>query len=189
MARWLQISLLAPFVALALAGCGSGDDGTIPEENGNELLALLDAMQSDIDGGDCETIDDRAAQVQAQVQALPADVDPEVKTELLDAAAQLEFLSVDDPPEECVDSGATGESGVEPVDDAEPDAAAETPAEPAAEEEAPVEEEPATTEEPAESPSQDNGPPSDTPGNSGSGGGGGGEAPSDSGGISGEFEG
>ncbi len=178
MARWLQISLLAPLVALALAGCGSGDDGTIPEGDGNELLALLDALQSDVEAGDCETIDDRAAQVQTQVQALPAEVDSAVKTELLDAAAQLENLSADPP--ECVDSGATGGSGVEPVEEAEEEPAAETPAE-----EPEVPEEPAPTEAETDSPSQGNGPPTDTPGNSDPGGD---EAPSESGGVSGEFD-
>lgn len=182
MGRRLQISLLAPFAALALVGCGSGDDGTIPEQSGNDLLTLLETLQNDVNGGDCETIPGLADQLQAEIQALPSDVDPEVKTELLDAAANLETLSVDPP--ECVESGATGETGLEPST-AEDPATPETPTEPIPEEPAP-EEEPAPPEEDTQAPAEE--PQGDQGGQGGGGGSSGSGGPSESGGITGEFE-
>lgn len=186
MPRRLQISLLAPAAALALVGCGSGDDGTIPQENGNELLSLLETLQSSANSGDCESLAGLAAELQVQIQDLPAEVDPKVKTELLDAAANLAGLSTDDPPE-CADSGATGEDGLETTTTSTQETTTEeAPVEPTPEE--PTEEESAPSEdEEADSPPQDDGagPPSDTPGNGDPGGN---DTPSESGGITGAFE-
>ena len=50
----------------------------------DELLAPARCDQRTSTSGDCDDDDDRAAQVQARIQALPADGDPEVKTELLE---------------------------------------------------------------------------------------------------------
>ncbi len=178
MGSWSQISLLVAFVALALAGCGGGDDGTIPQENGDALLTSLDALQSDFESGDCETIDLRAAEVQDQIEALPAAVDPEVRSGLEDAAAQLATLSADPP--ECTESGATGESEAEPTSENEVSTSTTTTEPEPEPEETTTEEEPAPAEETEPAPEQ----PAEED-DSGDGGGGG---SSESGGVSGEFD-
>lgn len=178
----LRISLLAPVAALALVGCGSGEDGTIPEENGNELLDVLDSLQTDVSGGSCDSVPGLAEELSLRVGALPAEVDPEVKSELVDAAAHLQDLSQDPP--ECADSGATGAEGVEPAPE-EDDTTTEAPVEPAPEETTDEDDEEAPApadEEGADTPTQE---PSDGGGESS---GTGGDGSTESGGITGAFE-
>ncbi len=105
--------------ALALAGCGLGNDGTIPESNADDLLADLQAIQDSVEDNNCGLAQDQAQEFTAGVDALPSSVDEEVRSGLTEAAAQLTELASDDsqcdpPPEE----GATGEAEVVPEDTA-----------------------------------------------------------------------
>lgn len=176
----LRISLLATVAALVLAGCGSGDDGTIPEENGNALLDVLDSLDADVSDGSCDSVPGLAEEFALRVEALPAEVDAEVKSELVDAAANLQDLSQDPP--ECADSGTTGEGGVEPVPE-EDETTTEAPVEPAPDETTDDDQDEAEEpEEEADTPTRQ--PPDDGGESSGSQGGG----SSESGGITGAFE-
>jgi hypothetical protein len=95
-------------LALAFAGCGSGDDGTIPPGKADEMLALVTAVQSDVSNGDCERAQAHADELLSQIDQLPNEVDSAVVSELTKAATNLEQLSSSD----CVETGASGETAV-----------------------------------------------------------------------------
>ncbi len=99
----------AVVAALTLAGCSIGSEGTIPESNADDLLSALDAMQRSVGDGNCEIVDDYAADFTAGVDALPNSVDEEVRDGLNEAATQLTELASDDsqcdPPQGTSDEG------------------------------------------------------------------------------------
>jgi len=107
-----RISLLACLIALGLAGCGS-DDGTIPQSQSSDLLALLDNVQETADTGDCDHASEFAREFANRVDELPSDVDADVREELNKAAANLDQLAGDSsqckPPPE---TGASDTGGV-----------------------------------------------------------------------------
>jgi hypothetical protein len=105
-----KTSLLACIAALAIAGCGSSDGGTIPPDDANNLLNQLEAVQSDVRAGDCENAQQHAQEFVAGVNALPSDVDHDVASELTKAADNLRGLTED--PRQCA-SGASGEEGAQ----------------------------------------------------------------------------
>jgi hypothetical protein len=109
-----QITLLACLCAAAIAGCGSDEEGTIPSQNSEQLISLLDAIERDVASGDCELAQDHAQEFVAGVNLLPADVDREVKGGLQEAAGRLAQLSTD--TSQCETTGASGPEGVEPVE-------------------------------------------------------------------------
>ncbi len=111
-----KISLLAAVfaAALAIAGCGSGDEGTIPSDQSDTLLSLLSSVQNSVETGDCELAQKTAEELVDTVNGLPADVDNEVQGALTRASEQLVNLAQN--PEECVDENASGPEGVETTD-------------------------------------------------------------------------
>ena len=112
----LPIPLLVCALALTLAGCGSGDDGTIPPDDANNLLNQVEAVKNDVESGDCETAKQHAQELVAGVNALPNDVDPDVASELTKAAFNLTQLASTDCEE--------GTSGITGLDTTETDTTA-----------------------------------------------------------------
>jgi hypothetical protein len=163
-----KIGLLACVctLALALAGCGSDDEGgTIPSTDSENLISLLDAVEDNVAGGNCELAQKQAEEFVDAVNALPAEVGEEVKSGLRDGGSQLAELSAD--PSECEDTtGDSGLGGVEPEPEPEPETTTTT-------EETTTEESTTTTdtEDDSEEPPP---PPDDDQGDSGGGGEGGG---------------
>jgi hypothetical protein len=157
-----KIALLACVGALviALSGCGSDDEGgTIPSDASDNLISLLDAVEDNVAGGNCELARKQADEFVDAVNALPADVGEEVKSGLRDGGSQLAELSAD--PSECEET--TGESG---FDELEPEP------EPTTTTEDTTTEESTTTTTTEEDPEEEPPPPEDDDGDSGSGGGG-----------------
>jgi len=108
----LRTTLLACALAVVAGGCGSGDDGTIPSDQGENLLRSLEGVEAALETRDCEIVVEQADAFASQVAKLPAEVDDEVERGLAQGAAQLVELSRQ--PDQCEDtSGATGEDGVE----------------------------------------------------------------------------
>ena len=105
----LMISLLSCVFALSIAGCGSGNDGTIPPNDAENLLNLVTAVQGDISDGECERATEHAQELVSEVGQLPQEVDSEVSNELAKAATNLEQLA----GSQCTDSGASGASGAQ----------------------------------------------------------------------------
>lgn len=107
---------------MGLAGCGgSGDEGTIPSQNADELLQQLSLVETNVADGNCTTATTEAQQFVLAVNALPKDVGAETKEGLRDAGENLVAMTQD--PAECEeaeedeviepDTGATGLSGEE----------------------------------------------------------------------------
>ena len=110
----LRIPVLACTLALALllVGCGSGEGGTIPSEDADNLVRLLDAIENDLASQNCEVVDDHVGEFASEVNSLPSEVDDEVEKGLTQASARLIELSRQ--PGQCEEvTGATGVTGTE----------------------------------------------------------------------------
>jgi len=103
------ISLLSCVFALTVAGCGSGDGGTIPPNDAENLLNLVTAVQGDISDGECERATEHAQELVTEVGQLPSEVDADVANELAKASTNLEQLA----GSQCTDTGASGETGAQ----------------------------------------------------------------------------
>lgn len=145
-------ALAAAACALFLAACG-GEEGTIPQDPGEKLLAQLQAIDEAVNNGQCEAAVATAVEFAETVNNLPEDVDPEVREGLVDASLNLRTLT--DDPEQCrePDAGTTDASA--PV----PETTSETETEPTTTETTTEEEEPPPADD-----GQGNGPPPETPG-------------------------
>lgn len=93
--------------ALALGACGNDDEGTIPREQGEVLLAQLAAVEDAVDNGLCDAARSSAVEFAAAVSELPEDVDADVRAALVEASANLAELA--DDPSQCTpaDTGTT----------------------------------------------------------------------------------
>jgi hypothetical protein len=112
MRKRLAAVIAIAVIGAATAGCGSNDiDGTIPQEDADQLISDLDAIESASASNDCASAEARAQDFKEHVDALPATSGVALKEALRGAGDNLEQL-VRDP---CA-SGATGESGQEPSD-------------------------------------------------------------------------
>jgi hypothetical protein len=162
---------LALVAALVLAGCGSGEDGTIPQSDAEEMLAQVDEIDQAVEEPDCTQAQTEIAQLRGQVDALPDTVGTETKGELFKLVERMEQQVTD--PEQCEepDTGASGEEAVVPEEETTTPPVEEAVAPP---EEAPEQPEDEGTGLPGPG-NSDNGPPGNE-GNPGSG---------DSGGVGG----
>jgi hypothetical protein len=105
-----KIALLAGVFAIAIGGCGSGDNGTIPPQNSEELLQMLAQVESLVETGDCTVAVGPVTELTDAINELPDDVDSKVQSELTKGASNL--LAQIKDPENCPE-GATGGTGVE----------------------------------------------------------------------------
>ena len=108
------LAVLAAVGALGAAGCGSGDDKSIPPTSSDQLLAQLQAVRDEVRSGDCELAKSRAIQFKGSVDGLPADVQSDTKHDLNQLADNLIELAND--PTQCVQEGVTGETGATSTD-------------------------------------------------------------------------
>ena len=179
-----RTTVLACALAAVLAGCGSGDDATIPKDEGENLVTTLDAIESSLTTNNCGLIGDQVASFANQVAALPDDVDPEVKKGLVDGADRLIELS--DDPEQCGDvTGTTGPTGTETPSTTETET--ETTSTSTSTTSSSTTTSSTTDEDPPEQDEDDegDGPPVEVPGGDDGGSGGRGESATDSGGLEG----
>jgi hypothetical protein len=147
----LRNTLLAGALAIAIGGCGGDDEGSIPNDDSAELLRLVDSIESETQNGNCELAQQQALEFSARVDALPQDVDPEVRQGLDEASQQIEDLTQD--PTECAVTGATDPSEVETTTEEEPETTTDEEPETTTDEEPPPEEdEPAPEEEEGDQP-------------------------------------
>ena len=121
----LRAAALMAVCALALSACGDEEEGTIPAEPAQALQAQLDQIEASIDAGACDAAQTQALGFAQAVNELPADVDPRVRAQLVEAAGNLEALTgIQCEP---AATGATGEELPPPVENTEPDPPAEEP--------------------------------------------------------------
>jgi hypothetical protein len=177
--RAISSALAVAACAAALAACGGDDEGgPIPTDQGNQLLGLLDQVESLVNAGDCTAAQDAAVEFGSQVNELPPEVDGELRNSLVSASSSLTTLT----EEQCEDA-PTGPSGEEGVVTPEPDPEEPAPTEP--ETDPPTEEPPPEDEDEGDDEGEGGGPPADTPGNGNPGGGNGSGSGEDGGGSSG----
>ena len=133
-------SALAVVCAVALTACGSDDEGTIPPENGDAMLAQLDDVEQSVAANDCDTARSAAVGFTEQVDDLPSEVDPDVRKALVDAGNNLVQLTTDADQCSQTITGPSGQTGAtEETDPTTEPPAEETP--PPEEETPPAEEE------------------------------------------------
>jgi hypothetical protein len=139
-----QITLLACLFAVALAGCGSDEEGTIPDRNSEQLVTILDGIEDNVAAGNCELAQDQASELVNAANDLPAEVDDEVKGGIQDAAHRVEEFTTE--PSQCEET--TGESGFDELE--EPTTTTEAPTTTETEQTTTETEETTTTTETAE---------------------------------------
>lgn len=111
--------------AAALAACGEGsdeDEGTIPKQTGDAIVAKLNVVQQQFDAGACDDAEASATQVQAAIAGLESNVKGDLEEALVKASANLVTLVRDEcepaeekePPDDEPPTGATGEEGAAP---------------------------------------------------------------------------
>jgi cell division septation protein DedD len=92
-------TVLACFVALLAAGCGSSDDKgkQIPASTRQELEKQLTSVEKRFDVGDgaCSDIAQNQDSVQRTIESLPADVDTDVRNALRDGFDRLFQLTAE----------------------------------------------------------------------------------------------
>jgi hypothetical protein len=94
-------AVLALVASLAVAGCGSDDEGQgdLPAGDAATLLGQLQEVQANLDVGSCFVAADEADNLIADIQGLPADVDGDLRRALENGAEQLRVLLED--PDQC----------------------------------------------------------------------------------------
>jgi hypothetical protein len=92
--------------ATALSACGSGDDGTIPADDAQGLLAQLGDVRTAIESGQCASATANAREFVNLVDQLPATTGTDAKNALRTAGQNLETLAQD----QC-STGPTGPTG------------------------------------------------------------------------------
>lgn len=107
-----RIALLAGIFALGIAGCG-GNNGTIPQDDSQQLLNMLSLLQNQVETGDCTLAEDTATKIDAAISNLPDSVDPNVQDALSKGAENLTELAKS--PSQCTE-GASGAAGVQTTD-------------------------------------------------------------------------
>jgi hypothetical protein len=131
---------LSTALALAAAGlgaCGS-EDGTIPPQDAEALLAQLEEVEAAVEDGNCTSAQTDVSQLTAEVNALPKEVGVETKDSLRRLSENLSELVND--PEQCDEqTGATGETFEETTEPTTTTPTTETTTTTAEEEEAPPE--------------------------------------------------
>jgi hypothetical protein len=109
--------------ALAIAACGengSGQEGTIPQNAGDNIVAQLDTLKGQVEAGECDAAQETADLIEEAISNLPNDVDGELRETLQTASGNLQTQARD--PEQCEepeappppppDTGASGAEGV-----------------------------------------------------------------------------
>jgi hypothetical protein len=78
--------------AVLLAACGGSGGGTLSSANSSELLGLLDKIEQSIQDGNCPGAASVAGQVATSVEKR-ADIDPKLRTALVDGFQRLQSLA------------------------------------------------------------------------------------------------
>ena len=127
--RALAVALMTLALAAGASGCGSdsSDDVTIPQQNADDMLAALDAVQTACQADDTAGARSAANEFVREVNALPETVGEEAKNALRDAGKNLETLTTSSSectvPEITTDTSTeedTDTTTTEPPPDEEP---------------------------------------------------------------------
>jgi outer membrane biosynthesis protein TonB len=159
---WFRSSLLATGLgALALAGCGSGDEAAlIPQDNADQLTALVSEAGDASAAGECDRARRAVSEAEAELAGLPRATDRELKANLRDWLEHLDGRIAEECEAPEPEETATPEPTVAPTETPVPTETATPEPEPTetATPEPTVEPEPTVTVDPgtggAESPEE-----------------------------------
>jgi hypothetical protein len=102
----LLLSLLLGAGCAVLVSCGSGDSGPgIPATNAEQIIAELERARASEQAGDCGAVEESATKIQANINAIDEEIDPEVKTAVDQGAQHLAELASD--PTQCEEATST----------------------------------------------------------------------------------
>jgi hypothetical protein len=95
---WHRSPLLAAALgALALAGCGSGDDAAlIPQDNADQLSALVGEAADATAAGECDRARRAVSEAEAELAGLPRRTDRRLKANLRDWLEHLDSRIAED---------------------------------------------------------------------------------------------
>jgi len=80
---------LGAAVAVALVSCGRDEKGLLSGDTADQIVANLDRVQRDAAENDCSSAAAEVADVQAQIEGLPDNVDPQLRARLEEGANKL----------------------------------------------------------------------------------------------------
>jgi hypothetical protein len=154
--RKTSAAIGAVVLAVAVAGCGSDENGTIPPDASEDLIAQLDEVEQLVEQDNCAVAQSQAQQFRSSIDQLPAEVGTETKDELRQLADNL--VSLAGNPDQCAtpEEGATGETGVAEETPTTTTTTEQTTTDTTTEEEEPTKPEPAQPE-PSQPEEQDGG--------------------------------
>jgi hypothetical protein len=102
---------LGAAVAVGLVSCGRDEEGLLPGDTADQIVANLDRVQRDAAANDCSSAAAEVADVQAQIDGLPNSVDAQLRARLKEGADKL--ARVVDAPGAC--ETTTAETTTEPT--------------------------------------------------------------------------
>ena len=89
-----------------LVSCGSGDsEPGIPATNAEQIIAELERARASEQAGDCSAVEESATKIQANINAIDEEIDPEVKSAVDQGAQHLAELASD--PAQCAETTST----------------------------------------------------------------------------------
>jgi hypothetical protein len=120
--RPILLALILAGASAGVLGCG-GDNNpepSIPAADAQTLLAKITEVQANVDVGSCLVAEDKADELLADIEQLPASVNEDVRRALDNGANQLKLLLAD--PSQCQGPSTTSEptTTTEPTTTQEP---------------------------------------------------------------------
>ena len=86
---------LGAALAVTVSSCGGGGDATLSSANADQLLEFLDDIESKADAGECDAAADSAGQVADELSTVSTDMDPKLKSALIDGFERIQALAAD----------------------------------------------------------------------------------------------
>jgi hypothetical protein len=98
--RPILLALILGAMTVLAAGCGDdGPDPSIPQDDATTLIAKIQEIEANVDNGSCLVAADRTDDLISDIEALPPDVNDDVKQALLNGANNLRLQLAD--PDKC----------------------------------------------------------------------------------------
>ena len=99
--RSLSLALMVAVAALIAAGCGGNNspDPSIDQTDAAVLTSKIQEIRANVDNGSCLVAADRTDDLITDIESLPASVNNDVKTALLNGANNLKLQLVN--PDKC----------------------------------------------------------------------------------------
>jgi hypothetical protein len=112
-----QLSLIAAALcALALTGCGSENDALIPQQDADQLTALVSEAGDASAAGECERARQAVEEAELQLSGLPRRTSKRLKANLRDWLEHLDGQIADECEEPQPDETPTPEPTAEPTE-------------------------------------------------------------------------